>query len=109
VIQGNRIKKATQIALTQPDVLWSRRNRSPRIWNKTNRYAIQAKIIKKCQRKSQVEPQRRQPRSAPTPRPLGVGLGRSIAAGELSVPVVAAVCGLPEVIVNASVTRRSGR
>lgn len=48
-------------------------------------------------------------RSAPTPRPLGVGLGRSIAAGELSVPVVAAVCGLPEVIVNASVTRRSGR
>ena len=43
------------------------------------------------------------------PRALGVGLGRSIAAGELSIPVVAAVCGLPDVIVNASVTRRSGR
>ncbi len=51
---------------------------------------------------------RRQPRSAPTPRALGVGLGRWIAAGELSVPVVAAVCGLPDVIVNTSVTRRPG-
>ena len=76
MIQGNRIKQATQIALPSPTF------------------------------GGHAERLRRQPRSAPTTRALGVGLGRWIAAGELSIPVVAAACGLPDVIVNASVARR---
>ena len=50
-------RKITQTALARPDVLWSRHSRSVRIWKSTSRYAIQAKMIRKCHRKSHVEPQ----------------------------------------------------
>ena len=37
VSYGIRNRKTTQTALTMPEVLWSRQNRSVRIWNSTNR------------------------------------------------------------------------
>ena len=48
------MRKNTQMALTQPELLWSR-NRSPMIEKSTMRYAMNAKLTMMSHKKSQNE------------------------------------------------------